>query len=251
MVGGRCGYEEAFLVARSESSYDARACDGAMADGNDILELCFEHGIEVLGGSDGDEGVRVCECGEDADSVGRFCQYCSRICGRGSRLNLVGPYSLEFSNDARTAMIAVAELLLMVDVLSNVAIILKLLLCDVQVVVDCVVAKVKAMTEVFELMVPHQLVLAWLESHLSPPPPAPPIMIHPLSSLLTELYPHCRCDSPVRGLILPILNTYMAPEHLHPSIHDVTQQRLSFSINTSSTISSRTTRPSSPRDERR
>ena len=161
----------------------------------------------------------------------------------------MGPYSLEFSNDARTAMIAVAELLLMVDVLSNVAIILKLLLCDVQVVVDCVVAKVKAMTEVFELMVPHQL--AWLESHLSPPPPAPPIMIHPLSSLLTELYPHCRCDSPVRVPILPILNTYMAPEHLHPSIHDVTQQRLSFSINTSSTISSRTTRPSSPRDERR
>ena len=161
----------------------------------------------------------------------------------------MGPYSLEFSNDARTAMIAVAELLLMVDVLSNMAIILKLLLCDVQVVVDCVVAKVKAMTEVFELMVPHQL--AWLESHLSPPPPAPPIMIHPLSSLLAELYPHCRCDSPVRGLILPILNTYMAPEHLHPSIHDVPQQRLSFSINTSSTISSRTTRPLSPRDERR
>ena len=41
-----------------------------MADGDDVLQLGFEDGVEVLGGADGDEGIRVGEGGEDADSVG-------------------------------------------------------------------------------------------------------------------------------------------------------------------------------------
>lgn len=41
----------------------------------------------------------------------------------------MGAYSFEFSNDARTAMIAVAELLLAVDVLFNVAKVCLVLRC--------------------------------------------------------------------------------------------------------------------------
>jgi hypothetical protein len=40
-----------------------------MADGDDILQLGFEDGVEVLGRADGDDGVGVCEGGEDADSA--------------------------------------------------------------------------------------------------------------------------------------------------------------------------------------
>lgn len=57
LVGGGCGYEKAIFVARGESSDDACAGNGAVADGNDILQLGFEDGVEVLGGTDGDEGV--------------------------------------------------------------------------------------------------------------------------------------------------------------------------------------------------
>lgn len=57
MVRGRCGYEEAFFVACGESSYNARAGNGAVADGDDILKLGFEDRIEVLGGSYGDERI--------------------------------------------------------------------------------------------------------------------------------------------------------------------------------------------------
>ena len=39
-----------------------------MADGNDILEFGFEDTVEVLRGADGDNGVGVCQEGEDADS---------------------------------------------------------------------------------------------------------------------------------------------------------------------------------------
>jgi len=39
-----------------------------VAYGYDILQLCFEDAVEVLGGSNGDEGVGVGEGGEDTDS---------------------------------------------------------------------------------------------------------------------------------------------------------------------------------------
>lgn len=48
LIGRRRGNKETFLIARGESSYDACAGDGAVADGNDILELSFEDGVEVL-----------------------------------------------------------------------------------------------------------------------------------------------------------------------------------------------------------
>jgi len=41
-----------------------------VADGDYILQFGFEDGVEVFGGANGDEGVGVCEGGEDADSVG-------------------------------------------------------------------------------------------------------------------------------------------------------------------------------------
>lgn len=68
LVGGRGRDEEAVFVAGCEAPDDAGAGDGAVADGDYVLELGFEDGVEVFGGADGDEGVGVCEGGEDADS---------------------------------------------------------------------------------------------------------------------------------------------------------------------------------------
>ena len=42
LVGCGGGDEEAFLVACSEATDYAGSCDCGVADGNDILELCFE-----------------------------------------------------------------------------------------------------------------------------------------------------------------------------------------------------------------
>ena len=62
--------EESFAVAGCEAPDDSRAGDCGVADGNHVLELGFEDGVEVFACADGDEGVGVCERGEDADSVG-------------------------------------------------------------------------------------------------------------------------------------------------------------------------------------
>lgn len=69
LVGGRGGDEQALAVAGRQAADDARAGDGRVADGDDVLQLGFEDGVEVLRGADGDEGVRVGEGREDADSV--------------------------------------------------------------------------------------------------------------------------------------------------------------------------------------
>jgi len=70
LIGGGGGDEEAFAVAGCEAAYYSRAGDCAVADGDYVLELGFEDAVEVFGGADGDEGVGICEGGEDADSAG-------------------------------------------------------------------------------------------------------------------------------------------------------------------------------------
>ena len=69
LVRRRGGDEQALAIACRETPDDAGAGDGAVADGDDVLEFGFEDAVEVLGGADGDEGVGVGEGGEDADSA--------------------------------------------------------------------------------------------------------------------------------------------------------------------------------------
>ena len=63
-------HQQAPPIARRQPADDARAADGAVADGNHVLQLGFEDRVEVLRGAEGDERVGVCEGGEDADSIG-------------------------------------------------------------------------------------------------------------------------------------------------------------------------------------
>lgn len=72
LICRRCRYEKTLLVSCRQSPDDPSPGDGCMADWDDILQLGFEDAVEVLGSADGDEGVGVCECREDADSV-RMC----------------------------------------------------------------------------------------------------------------------------------------------------------------------------------
>lgn len=65
--GGR--YEEALFVASAQAADDTGPSDGRVHDGNDICELGLEDGVEVLRCALGNEGVAVCEGGEDADPV--------------------------------------------------------------------------------------------------------------------------------------------------------------------------------------
>ena len=60
LVGGGCGDEETLFVSGCEAADDACAGDGAVADGDYVLEFGFEDGVEVFGGADCDEGVGVC-----------------------------------------------------------------------------------------------------------------------------------------------------------------------------------------------
>lgn len=119
LVGRGGGDEQAFAVAGRETAYYAGAGDGGVADGDHVLQFCFEDGVEVFRGADGDEGVGVCEGGEDADSVNRSMVSMDMLnvvllCEWYFSAHMAGclPYSLEFSNDARTAMIAVLTAIL-------------------------------------------------------------------------------------------------------------------------------------------
>ncbi|GAO50141.1 hypothetical protein G7K_4276-t1 [Saitoella complicata NRRL Y-17804] len=69
LVGCRGGDEEAFAVTGAETTDDAGATDGGVDYGEDIGEFAFEDGVEVFGAANCDEGVGVCEGGEDSDSV--------------------------------------------------------------------------------------------------------------------------------------------------------------------------------------
>jgi hypothetical protein len=72
LVRRRGGHEEALAVPGGEAPDDAGPGYGGVDYGDDVLELRFEDGVEVCGGALGDEGVAVCESGEDADSVRAF-----------------------------------------------------------------------------------------------------------------------------------------------------------------------------------
>ena len=63
------------------------------------MKLGFEDAVEVLGCADGDQGVGVCEGGEDADFVGVL------ECCQKDQYILVGKIFM-VSVHARTAMIA-------------------------------------------------------------------------------------------------------------------------------------------------
>ena len=111
---GRAGRDQKTpSVAGGQAADDARAGDGAVADGDDVLELGLEDAVEVFGCAQGDEGVGVCEGCEDADSVWGGGQSLAGFVESLSSVLLfcngefAGTYSFEFSNAARTAMIAV------------------------------------------------------------------------------------------------------------------------------------------------
>jgi hypothetical protein len=59
-------------VARGETPDDARTGDRGVYDGDHIAEICLEGGIKVGAAPEGDEAVRVCELGEDADVAAVF-----------------------------------------------------------------------------------------------------------------------------------------------------------------------------------
>jgi hypothetical protein len=96
LIGCGGGYEEAVLVASSEAADNARTSDSAMNEGD-----------QVCASPEGNQAVAICECREDTDSV--------KLLGRRtsksvlSRRQLGWTDSLEFSNIARTAMLAVCS----------------------------------------------------------------------------------------------------------------------------------------------
>lgn len=59
LVGGGGGDEQTFAVAGRQAPDDARAGDGAVGDGNDVLEFGFEDGVEGFAGAERDKAVRV------------------------------------------------------------------------------------------------------------------------------------------------------------------------------------------------
>lgn len=103
LIGRRCRYKQAFAITGRETAYYAGAGDGGVADGDHVLQLGLEDRVEVFGSADGDEGVGVCEGGEDADSVAALLIYRSSLevlyhamrvflCAYGGVLLLVGVF---------------------------------------------------------------------------------------------------------------------------------------------------------------
>jgi hypothetical protein len=72
LVCRRRRHEEPMAVASGETADDARATDGGVHDGDDLAELRLERGVEVGATLNGDEAVRVCEFGENADIAAVF-----------------------------------------------------------------------------------------------------------------------------------------------------------------------------------
>jgi hypothetical protein len=72
LVRRRRRHEEPMSVASGETADDARATDRGVHDGDDLAELRLERGVEVGAALDGDEAVRVCEFGENADIAAVF-----------------------------------------------------------------------------------------------------------------------------------------------------------------------------------
>jgi hypothetical protein len=72
LVRRRRRHEEPMSVASGETADDARTADGGVHDGDDLAELRLERGVEVGATLNGDEAVRVCEFGENADIAAVF-----------------------------------------------------------------------------------------------------------------------------------------------------------------------------------
>lgn len=49
------------LISGSQTANDAGASNGRVDDGNNALQLCLEHGIEILTSPNSNQSVRVCE----------------------------------------------------------------------------------------------------------------------------------------------------------------------------------------------
>jgi hypothetical protein len=73
---------------------------------NGAVQRWKDEPVEVLAGADGRQGVRVGERREDADPRGEVRSARARGAEGGVVGGVGGTYSLEFSNCARTAMIA-------------------------------------------------------------------------------------------------------------------------------------------------
>lgn len=68
LVGGAGRDEKTFAVSGGQTTDNAGASDGCVADGYYVLQFSFEDGVEVLRCADGNESVAVGESREDTDS---------------------------------------------------------------------------------------------------------------------------------------------------------------------------------------
>ena len=56
-----------YYTPSGQASYDPCSCNRCATYGNDVLEFCLEHAVEVLRGTNSNQGIGICESGEDAD----------------------------------------------------------------------------------------------------------------------------------------------------------------------------------------
>lgn len=72
LVGGGTGHEETVPVASGETSNNPRSSNGSVHDRNDVRQFALKDAVKVLGATDGNEAVRVCQLGEDSNVVAVF-----------------------------------------------------------------------------------------------------------------------------------------------------------------------------------
>lgn len=92
-------------IPSSQATDDSCAGNGGVYDWDNILQLSFEDGVEVLAGTDSYKSIGVCKGREDTNSRSPVSAV-QCIISVATRL-VVGysfTYSLEFSNCALTAM---------------------------------------------------------------------------------------------------------------------------------------------------
>ena len=69
LVGSRVGHEQPVAVAHRHAAEDPAAADRGVHDGDDLVQLGLEGGVEVLAAADGHEAVGVGQLGEHAHLV--------------------------------------------------------------------------------------------------------------------------------------------------------------------------------------
>jgi hypothetical protein len=72
LVCRRQWHKEPMAVASGEMANNAHATDGGVHDRDDLTELCLECRVEVGAALNGDETVRICEFGENANIAAVF-----------------------------------------------------------------------------------------------------------------------------------------------------------------------------------